>query len=87
VIAHNKGIILGGDNAVMFTYEFSTEENFTYKLIKKIGEEEAKDSGVHIGNITSVALATTNDEVYFVMDNNQIMQVEVELDRTIVEEQ
>jgi hypothetical protein len=54
----------------MFTYEFSTEENMTYKLIKRIGEEESKDVRIQVGNITSVALATTNDEVYFLMDNN-----------------
>ena len=86
-ISHNHGIIVAGDTAQIFTYEFSTDEDNSYKFIKRIGEEEVKDAKIQIGNVTSIALNKEDEELFFLMDNNQLMKTSVVLDKALFEEQ
>jgi hypothetical protein len=52
---------------------------------EEIGRQPAEYEGLNFGSITSLALNSMEDTLFFLSDNNQIMKVNVALDGSPIE--
>lgn len=55
-------------------------------MTARIGEDVCNEPATEMKNITSLAVGTTEDVLYFMTENNQLMKVNIALDGTECEE-
>jgi hypothetical protein len=52
---------------------------------EEIGRQPTEYEGLDFGSITSLALNSAEDSLFFLSDNNQLMKVNVSLDGSAIE--
>jgi len=86
---YSKGFIIAGDNGTVMIYEKSEDPKNPYNRIAKLPQSEKQEKGeyhelqasIMSARIRCMALSSTDDCIIFTTENNQIMKVNVNLER------
>jgi hypothetical protein len=80
----SRGFLIAGDNGTIHTYERVEDPKFPYKRSKRplTINLDQNQIGMAIAPITSIALTQTEDLIFLVTENNQMMKVNIALDGT-----
>lgn len=77
-----KGFIVAGDNGQIFIYEKTEDLDDPFKKMKYLQNKEGTIPGLEAAAIRSAVVTTTEDQIYFVLENNQLMNLSISLDGT-----
>ncbi|CAI2371694.1 unnamed protein product [Moneuplotes crassus] len=86
ICAYERGFIVAGKDGKFFIFEKSNDLDMPYKLLKETNLKsftKFKEPNNKVNmTITSMAIASSEDTVYFTLDSNQLMKLSVALDGT-----
>ena len=86
---YSKGFIIAGDNGQIMIYEKAEDPKHPYSRLTKLpnsnsnekGEYHELQAGIMSAKIRCMSLSSTDDCIVFTTENNQIMKVNVNLER------
>jgi hypothetical protein len=89
ILAFQKGFMIGGDNGAIYIYEKGEDPKNPYTKSPKLPHSEKPEkkeypelyNSVMTSRIKSMSLNSTDDCIVFTTENNQIMKVNVNIER------
>jgi len=80
VCPYARGFIVGGKDGKFFVFEKTNDMDTPFKLMKAVSYKEPNNKSAI--SITSMAITSSEDTVYFTLENNQLMKLSIALDGT-----
>lgn len=84
ICSYSRGFCLCGENGRIYIYERNDDNRVPYRRAGMIESQVDQNSpmGSVPNTITSAVITSTEDNMFFITDNNQLMRVNVPLDGT-----
>ena len=86
ICSYARGFIVAGRDGKFYIYEKTNDLDLPFKLMKETtlnNFQKFKEPSNKGGNtITSMAITSSEDTVYFTLDSNQLMKLSIALDGT-----
>ena len=89
VISYSHGLIFGGENGTIWPYEVTTNEGEYFRLqqepLVSSDRVDVKDTHFDGSNIVSMVLSPSEDMLFYIDAQNQLLKVPIQLDNTEIE--